>query len=321
MLERAAGFIEANQVLENTQQYRRFFRHPSRGGWPFSTRDHGWPISDCTAEGVKASLLLDSAGFNRVPSERLAAAVELILSLQNRDGGWATYEQTRGPAWLEALNPSDVFANIMVDYSYVECTSACVQALAAYARKQFPVEPSLRGEIGKAIHRGREFLFEAQHSDGSWEGSWGVCFTYGTWFGVWGLLASGVPADHRAICAAAEFLRQRQRPDGGWSEIVESCRRRQYIEGSSSHSVMTSWALLALIAAGGAGSKAVQRGAEWLQRNQGPDGRWPDEPIAGVFNRSCAIEYHAYRRIFPVWALAAYAGGKVSIPSLGSPSD
>jgi squalene cyclase len=82
---------------------------------------------------------------------------------------------------------------------------------------------------------------------------------------------------------------------------------------------MTSWALLALIAAGGAGSKAVQRGAAWLQRNQGPDGRWPDEPIAGVFNRSCAIEYHAYRRIFPVWALAAYAGGNVSIPSLGSP--
>ena len=25
----------------------------SKGAWPFSTIDHGWPISDCTAEGLK----------------------------------------------------------------------------------------------------------------------------------------------------------------------------------------------------------------------------------------------------------------------------
>ena len=29
------------------------YRHISTGAWPFSTRDHGWPISDCTSEGVK----------------------------------------------------------------------------------------------------------------------------------------------------------------------------------------------------------------------------------------------------------------------------
>lgn len=28
-----------------------------QGGWPFSTAAHGWPISDCTSEGLKASKL------------------------------------------------------------------------------------------------------------------------------------------------------------------------------------------------------------------------------------------------------------------------
>src|SRR5262249_31251886 len=221
-LSRPGRFVEGNQVLQNTGQYKRYFRHPSRGGWPFSTRDHGWPISDCTAEGLKASLLLQSMGLNQVPSERLDQAVELILSLQNRDGGWATYELTRGPKWLELLNPSDVFARIMIDYSYVECTSACIQALASYARAAPHLEPRKRQRISRAIERGRDFLIDAQRSDGSWEGSWGVCFTYGTWFGVLGLVAAGLGPEHPALKAAVRFLHQRQRPDGRCGAPMES---------------------------------------------------------------------------------------------------
>lgn len=32
-------------------------RHISKGGWPFSTPDNGWPVSDCTAEGLKVHFL------------------------------------------------------------------------------------------------------------------------------------------------------------------------------------------------------------------------------------------------------------------------
>src|SRR5260370_6856258 len=81
---RAAQFIEANQVLENTADFSRYHRHSSKGGWPFSTRAHGWPISDCTAEGLRASLLLEKIGFNRVSREGLAQPVKRILSPQHR---------------------------------------------------------------------------------------------------------------------------------------------------------------------------------------------------------------------------------------------
>lgn len=36
-------------------------------------------------------------------------AVDVMLSLQNPDGGFASYEIIRGPQWLEFLNPAEVF--------------------------------------------------------------------------------------------------------------------------------------------------------------------------------------------------------------------
>jgi lanosterol synthase len=299
VLEEAARFIEANQVLDDSPKPAKYFRHPSKGGWPFSTRDHGWPISDCTGEGLKASLLLEPWGMNRVPKERLAQAVEVILSLQNEDGGWATYERQRGPRWLELLNPSDVFSTIMVDISYVECTSSCVTGLAAWRRAG-----NQNARVDRAIGHGVRFLRDTQREDGSWEGSWGVCFSYGTWFAVQGLVSAGVEPEDPALRRAVAFLKAKQRPDGSWSETAESCRRREWVEGKNGHAVNTSWALLALAAAGAKNTDAVRRGVAWLKARQGSNGRWPKEPIAGVFNRTCAIHYDAYLRVFPVWALA-----------------
>ncbi|RKH20261.1 2,3-oxidosqualene cyclase [Corallococcus praedator] len=299
-LERAGRFLEAEQVLEDSHQAARHHRHPSRGGWPFSTRAHGWPISDCTAEGLKACLLLEPLGLNRVPRERLAQAVEFILSLQNRDGGWATYEQQRGPRWLERFNPSDVFAGIMVDASYVECTSACVQALVAW-RKARPEAP-----VGRAIARGVDFLRRTQRPDGGWEGSWGVCFSYGTWFAVTGLVAGGLKPGDPVLRRASAFLKAHQREDGSWSETLQSCRERRWVEGPMGHAVTTSWALMALAATGDGESEAARRGVAWLRARQGADGRWPPEPLAGVFNRTCAIHYDTYLRIFPPWALSRW---------------
>lgn len=34
--------------------------------------------------------------------------MHILLSYQNGDGGWATYEDNRGYGWYEWLNPSEV---------------------------------------------------------------------------------------------------------------------------------------------------------------------------------------------------------------------
>jgi squalene/oxidosqualene cyclase-like protein len=300
-LRAAHRFIDGTQVREDVPERERYYRHASKGGWPFSTLAHGWPITDCTAEGILASLDLEGFVDDPIAPSRLEDAIALILSLQNPDGGWASYELTRGPKWLELLNPSDCFADIMIDVSYVECTSACLQGLARF-RDRFPHHEA--SAIAKALDRGARSILSMQREDGSWEGSWGVCFTYGTWFAVWGLRAAGLSTCHPAIEAACRFLLSKQAADGSWGETAESCRLRRYVAAEEGQAVMTSWAVLTLIAAGRGRTPEVARAIQFLIARQQPDGSYPEEHIAGMFNKTCAIHYDHYLDIFPLWAIS-----------------
>ncbi len=301
MLEKAYGFIRDNQILEDVPDAEGHYRHASKGGWPFSNRAHGWPITDCTSEGFKCALALEQRFKPGIPAELLHDSVRLLLSWQNDDGGWATYEKQRGGEWLERLNPSQVFGEIMVDYSYVECTSAVVQALLD-ARRRFPGEL----DAERAIRRGVEFIQSKQRADGSYEGSWAVCFTYGTWFAVSALRRAGVPATHPSVAKAVEFLLGKQRKDGSWGEHGDSCRDRRYLDTDGTV-VQTSWALLTLVRAGCKDSEAMARAAQWLVSKQSADGGYAKEPLVGVFNKTCLIDYDNYRFYFPLWALAEWS--------------
>lgn len=298
---RAAHFVDAQQVQREVPHPRLTHRTPSVGGWPFSTREHGWPITDCTAEGLKAGLAAELFGVLSLEERRLEQAVRWMLRQQNPDGGWPTYERQRAGAWLELLNPSDVFDDIMIDYSYVECTSACVQALVAL-RERLPL--ALRLRVDRALRRAERYIRNVQREDGSWEGSWGVCFSYGTWFGVSGLRSLGVSARDPALQAAAGYLIAREHPDGAWGEDFRSCPERRWVHADTPRVVTTSWALMTLCITGHAHHGCVERGVRLICERVGSTGEAPPEGTAGVFNRTCGIHYDNYRRYFPLWALA-----------------
>lgn len=302
-LRKAARFIADNQVESDVPERAGCYRDPTKGGFCFSAKDNGWIVSDCTAEGLRALLVLERRLGPSVPRERLEDAVAYLLWSQMPNGGWASYEPARGPAWLELLNPSGCFADIMIDYAYVECTAACMLALDAF-RRAYPGRHDAR--IAEALMRATDYLLSQQRSDGSFEGSWGVCFTYGTWFGIEGMLAGGVPRSAEPVRAAVSFLESKQLPDGGWGETTESNRLRRYVHAEEGQAVMTSWALLGLLAAGPANSPAIRRGVKFLIHRQRQDGSYPPEHIAGMFNKTCAIHYDNYLKVFPLWALGAY---------------
>ncbi|MBL8950511.1 MAG: terpene cyclase/mutase family protein [Myxococcaceae bacterium] len=305
MLEKAHAYVRDNQILEDVPSLDEHYRHASKGGWPFSNRAHGWPITDCTSEGFKCALLFEPRGYEpEVPLELLRDSVKLMLSWQNEDGGWATYELQRSGKWLEQLNPSQVFGEIMVDYSYVECTSASVQALVK-AKRRFPGEFDV--EIDAALRRAESYLRRQQRPDGSFEGSWAVCFTYGTWFAMSALEALGVTPKDGAMQRAAQFLLEKQRPDGAWGEAGDTCRERRWVEAKDGQVAQTSWAMLALMKAGCTDHDALERAARFLISRQETDGSWAREPLVGVFNKTCLINYDNYRHYFPLWALAEWS--------------
>jgi lanosterol synthase len=287
-------------------------RDPIAGGWCFSDGAHRWPVSDCAAEAVSALLAVEAQpalappAAERIPRDRLRRAVEFILSRQNADGGFATYERRRAPVWLERLNPSEMFGRCMTEGSYVECTAS---ALVALARVRDAV-PSLAGAaVDRAITAGVAFLRRAQRPDGSIPGFWGINFTYAAFHFVRGLLAVGVRPDDPALRQAAAWLVAHQRSGGGWGEHWTGCLTDTYVEHPESQAVMTSWALLALLPLLGRDAEPVRRGIAWLVASQDADGAFPAGAVNGVFFGTAMLDYRLYRVYFPAWALARAEAG------------
>ncbi|PSN63824.1 terpene synthase [Corynespora cassiicola Philippines] len=302
MLEKAHRFLEVSQIRDDLPDP---YRQRRKGGWPFSTKDNGYIVSDCAAEGLKATLLLqEELGFDPLISQdRLQDCVDTLLLMQNKNGGFGSYEKTRCSTYVEMFNPAELFDRCMVEYSYPECTCAVISSFALF-RKHYP---SYRAsEIKSAIKAGGQFIQENQRTDGSWYGSWAVCFTYGTMFGIEGLVAAGHDYETSAsIRRACKFLVGKQRDDGGWGEHWTSCEKGVYVD-MDSQVVMTAWACLGLMSARYPDARVVSRGLELIRSRQQSNGEWLQESIEGIFNCTCTIEYPNYKFHFPIRALGRY---------------
>jgi lanosterol synthase len=302
-LVRAASYLRANQVEAELSDGQRFFRSARSGGWCFSDVHHGWPVSDTTAEALAAILTLRKRNIETLTPAALESAVRFLLARQNKNGGWSSYERGRGSLLLERINPSEMFANCMVEHSYVECTGSALCALARF-REAFPGH-SLTKTISTAVGRGERFILRVQEPGGAWPGFWGINYTYGTLFAVRGLLAGDSTAHADAIRRACDWLIGHQKEDGGWGEHWTGVPQGRYIEHPRSQVIQTSWALLVLLLAKDPRRDAIDRGITLLIDRQ-QAGAWPREGVAGVFFTTAMLHYDLYREYFPLWAMGLY---------------
>ncbi|KAI8563353.1 hypothetical protein RHMOL_Rhmol03G0105500 [Rhododendron molle] len=255
-LKKAHFYIKESQVTENPAgDFKSMYRHFTKGSWTFSDQDHGWGVSDCTAESLKCLLLLSQMPSEIVGEkadvERLQDAVNGLLYLQSPEsGGFAVWEPPIPQPYLQDLNPSEIFADIVVEREHIECTASIIQALVKFKC----LHPGHREkEIDTSVAKGIRFLEETQQPDGSWYGFWGICFIYGTFFVLGGLAWVGKTYNNsEAVRRAVGFLLSTQNEEGGWGESLESCPSMKYqpLEGNRTNLVQTSWAMLGLLYSG-----------------------------------------------------------------------
>ncbi|KAF7087536.1 hypothetical protein CFC21_090718 [Triticum aestivum] len=285
VLRKAHGFLKAAQVTQNFPTYNSYYRERSKGAWTLSNGENGWPIADTTAEAIKALLLLSkyspSLVGDPIEEQRFYDAVDCLLSYVNKDGTLSSAECKRTTPWVEILNPSESFRNIIVDYPYVECTSSLVQALILF-RNSYPEYRC--EEIEECIKKGTLFIEKQQRTDGSWYGTWGVCFTYASFFATKGLVAAGRTYENSVtIRKACSFLLAKQLSSGGWGENYLGCETEVERDPTP-----------------------MYRAAKELINLQTERGEFPQQETVGNFNSSLYFNYSNYRNLFPIWALGEF---------------
>jgi squalene-hopene/tetraprenyl-beta-curcumene cyclase len=266
-------------------------------GWYFEFANEFYPDIDDTAQ-VLLALARARATDSAQHEACVQRAVNWLLAMQSKDGGWAAFDVDNNWSFLSSVPFAD--HNAMLDPTCPDITGRVLEGLiASGVRRDHP-----------AIRRGVAFLTNSQEADGSWYGRWGVDYIYGTFLALRGLEAAGESDREAHILRAGEWVRSVQNADGGWGESCASYDHQAFVPAHSTPS-QTAWAILALLAGGDTTSHSLQKGVEYLMETQKSDGGWDEDLSTGTgFPGVFYLKYHLYRNSFPVLALSAYLKSK-----------
>jgi len=295
---RGLAWLKPLQVLDTVGDWAVQRPGVRPGGWAFQYANPHYPDLDDTAvvvmamDRAKAEAATEGADYGAA----IARGREWVEGLQSRNGGWGAFDADNTYHYLNNIPFADHGA--LLDPPSADVTGRCVGMLAQLGESK--ESPRLKAAI--------DYLRRTQMAEGSWYGRWGMNYIYGTWSVLAGLNAAGVEAGSPEIRRAVEWLIAIQNEDGGWGEDGESYKLDyKGYEPAPSTASQTAWALLGLMAAGELDHPAVARGIDYLKRNQGRDGFWPEERFTATgFPRVFYLRYHGYSKFFPLWALARY---------------
>lgn len=295
-LLKAAEWVLRKEV-KATGDWKVKNREGQPGGWYFEYANEFYPDTDDTFQVLTAlsKIHFPEKASQRHNEEAMERALRWLLTMQNKDGGWGSFDRDCDKQCLTQIPFAD--HNAMIDPSTTDITARGLETLAALGfNREHPT-------VQKAI----AFVLKEQESDGSWFGRWGCNYIYGTWLALRGLECIGMDLTEERFQAAARWLREIQNPDGGWGELPRSYDSPEYKGQGPSTPSQTAWALMGLMSAGDFESSTVQRGLDYLLDTQRPDGSWRDDYWTGTgFPRVFYLRYHLYATYFPLLALGLF---------------
>jgi squalene-hopene/tetraprenyl-beta-curcumene cyclase len=267
------------------------------GGWYFEYANEYYPDVDDTFQVLTSlsKVRFPDRERERRKREAMERALKWTLTMQNKDGGWASFDRDCDEQFLTQIPFAD--HNAMIDPSTADITGRGLETLANLGFKT----------DHPAAQRAMAYLAKEQERDGTWFGRWGVNYIYGTWLVLTGLKAIGEDMWEAKYQAAGAWLRSIQNEDGGWGESPRSYDDPSLKGHGISTPSQTAWALMGLIATGD-DSDGLHRGVEYLLKTQLEDGSWKDESWTGTgFPTVFYLRYHLYASYFPLLALGMYA--------------
>ena len=290
---RAADWTLQKQV-RNSGDWAVKNKKGKPGGWYFEFNNEFYPDVDDSAM-VALGLSKVEHPNGRYQVESVQRAIDWMLSMQCKNGGWASFDKDNDRMVFQYIPFAD--HNAMLDPATVDITGRILEMLGSYGYdKNHPA-------VKKAI----KFIRSEQEADGAWFGRWGVNYLYGTMLVLRGLEAVGVDYHEPYVQQAAEWLRMVQNPDGGWGESCGSYDDPNTKGVGASTPSQTAWAVMGLLAANDTRSESVARGVAYLLKTQRKDGSWDEPYYTGTgFPRVFYLMYHLYRDYFPLIALTAY---------------
>jgi squalene-hopene/tetraprenyl-beta-curcumene cyclase len=294
-MQRAAQWLIAKEVRHKGDwSVKRPDLAPS--GWAFQFANEHYPDIDDTAM-VLLALLHAKSPDARAQARCEARALNWLINMQSRDGGWAAFDVDNNWAILNRVPFAD--HNAMLDPTCPDITGRVVESLAR--RGYAPAHEHMR--------QGVQYLLHTQERNGSWYGRWGVDYIYGTFLAMRGLGAANETGTAAAMRLGSEWLARIQNPDGGWGESCASYLKNEFVPGPSTAS-QSAWGILGLLAGGDRGSAALERGVRFLLETQGADGEWEESLATGTgFPNVFYLRYGLYRNYFPLMALTAVRAG------------
>ncbi len=270
-------------------------RKAAPAGWYFEFNNEFYPDVDDSAMVLLALSKVKTTNES-YHDKSVQRAIDWILSMQCKNGGWASFDKDNDRMVFQQIPFAD--HNAMLDPATVDITGRVLECLATYG---FSMKD-------QPVRRAVEFLKREQEQDGSWFGRWGVNYIYGTALVLRGLEAIGMDHHEPCIQNAAEWLRMMQNPDGGWGETCSSYDNPNLKGVGPSTASQTAWAIMGLLAANDLRSDSVERGIAYLLKTQRRDGSWEEQWYTGTgFPRVFYLMYYMYCQYFPLIALTSYA--------------